>query len=339
MRLKTFTAPSMSEAMRLVRDQLGPDAIIVSSQPADKGQGVRVTAAIEQAPEPAAAPVSATVAYDPVERITETLANHGAPGVIADRLLAVVAKALSRTTDPAIAMGAALDSVFSFAPLGTPEAARRGGRPIMLVGPPAVGKTVTVAKLAARAVIARKPVMLVTMDTRRAGAVDQLAAFARVLKVDLVEAANPTELKIHLQRAGDQAVIVDSPGVNPFDAAELAEVAAAAEAVHAEPVLLMPAGLDVADSGEIAEAFAGIGAGRMIATRVDLARRLGGLLRAAQAGRLAFAEVSVTPQIADGLTPLNPVALARLLLPWAARAETDRATRSSRSSSKQAAAS
>ena len=337
MRLKTFTAPSMTEAMRLVRDQLGPDAIIVSSQPADKGKGVRVTAAIEQAPEPVAAAMAAAP-VDPVERMTATLANHGIPGAIAERLLAVVAKALSRTTDPAIAMGAALDSAFTFAPLGTPEAARRGGRPVMLVGPPAVGKTVTVAKLAARAVIARKPVMLVTMDTRRAGAVDQLAAFARVLKVDLGEAADPEALKHFLRSAGDQTVVIDSPGVNPFDAAEMAEIAAAAEAVHAEPVLLMPAGLDVAESAEIGEAFAGIGAGRMIATRVDLARRLGGLLSAAQAGRLAFAEVSVTPQIADGLTPLNPVALARLLLPWAAKAESDRAARS-RSSSKQAAAS
>lgn len=337
MRLKTFTAPSMPEAMRLVRDQLGPDAIIVSSQPADKGKGVIVTAAIEQAPEPVVAPPP--VAADPIERITETLATHGAPGPIAERLLAVVAKALSRTSDPAIAMGAALDSVFGFAPLGTPEPARRGGRPLMLVGPPAVGKTVTVAKLAARAVMARKPVMLVTMDTRRAGAVDQLAAFARVLKVDLGEAADAEGLKHFLRSAGDQAVIIDTPGVNPFNAAEMAEIAAAADAVHAEPVLLMPAGLDVADSAEIAEAFAGIGAGRMVATRVDLARRLGGLLSAAQAGRLAFAEVSVTPQIADGLTPLNPVALARLLLPWAAKAEADRSPSSSRSSSKQAAAS
>jgi flagellar biosynthesis protein FlhF len=337
MRLKTFTAPSMPEAMRLVRDQLGPDAIIVSSQPADKGKGVIVTAAIEQAPEPAVAAPHVTV--DPVERMTETLANHGAPGPIADRLLAVVAKALSRTSDPAIALGAALDSVFGFAPLGTPEPTRRGGRPLMLVGPPAVGKTVTVAKLAARAVMARKPVMLVTMDTRRAGAVDQLAAFARVLKVDLGEAADAEGLRHFLRSAGDQAVIIDTPGANPFNAAEMAEIAAAAESVHAEPVLLMPAGLDVADSAEIAEAFAAIGAGRMIATRVDLARRLGGLLSAAQAGRLAFAEVSVTPQIADGLTPLNPVALARLLLPWAAKAETDRTSRSSRTSSKQAAAS
>lgn len=318
MRLKTFTAPTMREAMELVRQALGPDAIIVSSQQEGKSKGVRVTAAIEQAPEPV--PAASEAAPDLIERMTETLAGHGAPGPIAERLLAGAAKATARTDDPLLALGAALDTVFAFAPLGVPEAARRGGRPILLVGPPAVGKTVTVAKLAARAVLARRPVMLVTMDTMRAGAVDQLAAFARVLKVDLAEAADATALKQKLRDAGDRAVLIDSAGVNPFNEAEMAGLRETAEAVHAEPVVLTAAGQDVAESAETAEAFAAIGAGRMIATRVDLARRLGGLLSAAQAGRLAFAEVSVTPQIAEGLTPISPISLARLLLPWAARA-------------------
>jgi flagellar biosynthesis protein FlhF len=184
--------------------------------------------------------------------------------------------------------------------------------------------------------MARKPVMLVTMDSQRAGAVEQLAAFARVLKVDLVQAADADELGQAVRGAGDCAVLIDSAGVNPFDGAQTAALAAAAEAVHAEPVLLMPAGGDVAESAEIAEAFSAIGAGRLIATRVDLARRLGGLLSAAQAGRLAFAEASVTPQIAEGLSPINPIALARLLLPWAVRGMSDL---SLRSSTKQAAAS
>jgi flagellar biosynthesis protein FlhF len=179
-------------------------------------------------------------------------------------------------------------------------------------------------------VIARKAVMLVTMDAQRAGAVDQLAAFARVLKVELAQAADEKELARVVREAGDHAVLIDSAGINPFDGAETAALAAAAEAVHAEPVLLMAAGGDVAESAEIAEAFAAIGAGRMIATRVDLARRLGGLLSAAQAGRLAFAEVSVTPRIAEGLTPINPIALARLLLPWAARGQSDLSLRTPR---------
>lgn len=335
MRLKTFTAASMPEAMRLVRDALGPDAIIVSSQPGDKGKGVRVTAAIEQPADPAPQSRPAPGA-DTVDRLTESLMRHGVPGHVAERLLSGAAKAQVRTTDPIVSLAAALDTVFAFAPMALPEAARRGGRPIMLVGPPAIGKTVTVAKLAARAVLARKPLLLVTMDTRRAGAVDQLAAFARVLKLDLAEAADAGALAHVVQEAGDRAVLIDSPGVNPFDAAETGLLATAAEAVHAEPVLLVPAGGDPNESAEIAEAFSAIGAGRMIATRVDLARRLGGLLAAAEAGRLAFAEVSVTPQIAEGLSPMNPIALARLLLPWAARGQSDLSLRTSR---KQAAAS
>ena len=47
MRLKSFTADSLPAAMRLVRDMLGPDAVILSTQPADSGRGVRVTAALE----------------------------------------------------------------------------------------------------------------------------------------------------------------------------------------------------------------------------------------------------------------------------------------------------
>ena len=47
MRLKTFTAPSMAEAMNLVKTHLGADAIIVSTQKGDGGLGVRITAAIE----------------------------------------------------------------------------------------------------------------------------------------------------------------------------------------------------------------------------------------------------------------------------------------------------
>ncbi len=322
MRLKTFTAPSMREAMALVRDALGPDAIIVSSHPGDKGKGVRVTAAVEQAAEPAPAPAAAAPdAGDTLDRLAESLTRHGTPAALAERLMAGATKAQARTADPIISLAASLDTAFAFAPLGTPAPSRRGGRPLMLVGPPGVGKTVTVAKLAARAVMARQSVVLVTSDTQRAGAVDQLAAFARVLNAELVQVANPAGLAKAVADAGERAVVIDSAGVNPFDPAEIAELAALAAAVHAEPVLLVAAGGDAAESAEIAEAFAAIGVGRMVATRVDLARRLGGILASATAGKLAFAEASVTPHIAEGLSPFNPVSLARLLLPWAAQAE------------------
>lgn len=323
MRLKTFTAPSMREAMALVREALGPDAIIVSSQPGDKGKGVRVTAAAEQPLEALPAPLKAGPPDDTLDRLSESLTRHGIPAALAERLMAGATKAQARTADPVISLAAALDTVFAFAPLGAPQPARRGGRPLMLVGPPGVGKTVTVAKLAARAVMARQPVVLVTTDTQRAGAVDQLAAFARVLKTDLVQVQDRAQLVRAVAEAGERAVLIDSAGVNPFAAGEVAALAALAGAVHAEPVLLVAAGGDPAESAEIAEAFQPTGVGRMIATRVDLARRLGGVVAAAATGKLAFAEASVTPHIAEGLSPFNPVSLARLLLPWAVQVETN----------------
>ena len=57
MRLKTFNARTMSEAMKMVRDHLGEDAIIVSTQKGEGGKGVRLTAALDGAdPEFDAAP-------------------------------------------------------------------------------------------------------------------------------------------------------------------------------------------------------------------------------------------------------------------------------------------
>ena len=48
MRLKTFSAPSMTEALKIVKEHFGEEAIIVSSKKADNGSGVCVTAAIDK---------------------------------------------------------------------------------------------------------------------------------------------------------------------------------------------------------------------------------------------------------------------------------------------------
>ena len=63
----------------------------------------------------------------------------------------------------------------------------------------------------------------------------------------------------------------------------------------------------------MARAFAEIGATRLLVTRLDTARRLGGMLAAASAANLRLCDVGIGPHLADGLSPLNPLALARLL--------------------------
>jgi flagellar biosynthesis protein FlhF len=87
-----------------------------------------------------------------------------------------------------------------------------------------------------------------------------------------------------------------------------------ADAVSAEPVLVAPAGGDAAESADLAAAFAAIGVRRLIVTRTDTVRRLGGILASVETARLALSDAGVSPQIADGLVSLNAHRLAGLLL-------------------------
>lgn len=70
-------------------------------------------------------------------------------------------------------------------------------------------------------------------------------------------------------------------------------------------------GRDLEDQAVI---FKALGARRIVATRLDVARRLGGLIRAARTAGLALAQGSASPYIAETMEPLNPFALARRLL-------------------------
>jgi len=309
-RLKSYSANSMGQAMELVRKELGDDAIIVSSLKEPKGGQVRVTAAIDDPEDdkPFAAAADGGDGGHDLGSIILALNNHGAPAVIMDRLSDAAWG--GNTCDPVMDLAASLDAVYAFAPLHQ----ERELQPIMLVGPPGSGKTVMAAKLAARLVMRGQATRLVSADATRAGAVGQLDAFAQTLELKLhVAEDTPALAAIVAGRRTGEAVVIDTAGVNPYDAAAMEEIAETAVAVGAEPVLVFAAGADTLEATDIAYAFAGIGVSRLIATKLDAAYRLGGILAAALPP-LRLSEVSLKPQIADGLSALTPVSLARLLL-------------------------
>lgn len=313
MRLKTYTAPTIAEAMDMIRRELGEDAIIVSTQKGAAGSGCRVTAALEA---PVDEPMFDEVGdelrepADVADTIRQALTYHGTPMPLAERL--VRASLALDATDPVMACAGALDATFRFAPL--PGQSPR--RPIMLVGPPGAGKTVTVAKLAARAALARRGIEVLTTDTRRAGGVEQLAAFTRILQVELKTAGTPAELAAAVgASAADRTLFIDTAGTNPFSDTEIDFLDELVRASGALPVLVMAAGGDALEAADIADSFAAVGAERLLVTRLDMARRLGSILSAADAARLPFCDVSITPHIADGLSAINPVSLARLIMP------------------------
>ena len=296
MRLKVYRAPRMADAMARVRAELGPDALILASR--QVGNGVEVTAALEPEddwPPPLLAPPLAP-ACDPPLRAA--LNFHGVPTALH--------AALGRGD-----LAGALGAVFAFAPL--PLAA--SDPPLLLTGPPGAGKTLTIAKLTARLVMAGITPLVVTADGRRAGATEQLVAFTRVLKVDLVVADHPVTLGRALaRRPPGTPVLIDAPGLDPFDPSQAEELRILSAVAGATTVLVLQAGLDPAEAADLARAHAELGATLMVATKLDLARRLGSVLSAASAGGLALTEAGVGPGVADGLLCFTQAELAARLL-------------------------
>lgn len=286
MKLRVFTGRSSSAALAEVRAALGEDAVVLATRRVPGG--VEVTAALEAA-EPLLIPPEPLPATPRPE-----LARHNIPAAVAALL-------------PPGPLESALAQGLRFVPL--PE-----GRPLLLVGPPGAGKTLTAAKLAARAVMAGAAPLVVTTDGARAGAVEQLAAFTRILRLTLAVAAQPEALgKALAGRAHGQSAILDGFGCDPFNTEHAARLLRLIRAADAAPVLVLPAGLDAEESGEIARAFHALGARHLVATRLDAARRLGGVLAAAAAG-LAISEGGVSPNVSEGLVPLDAAALAARLL-------------------------
>lgn len=343
MRLKIFTAATLSQAMTRVRREMGEDAIIVSTQV--DARGARVTAAMEEpdlspdilaeaaerdnedlrrahnarqseAPSQTESPYrqsSATASIE--EEIGQALNFHGVPRPLAHRLIR--AAAMANATGALTALAGALDQTFGFNPL-SPQIAVR---PLMLVGPCGAGKTLTVAKLATRARRAGRTATVITTDTRRAGGVEQLEAFTRILGIELIAAASPVELATALRRCNDAAadgpVLIDTAGANPFIGGDINRLGELAEVAAAEAILVLPAGGDAMEMMDSAAAFASLRLRRLLATRLDAVRRLGGLLAAAESGRMSFSDGGISHHAADSLVPLSPVALSRAILPHA----------------------
>lgn len=176
--------------------------------------------------------------------------------------------------------------------------------PLVFVGTPGAGKTLTCVKLATRHVMAGREPLVVTTDAERAGAVEQLAAFARVLGIVFAVATTRRALEKALSRAAPgQAVLVDTAGCNPFDPASVRGLLGLIEGIG-QAVLVQPAGLCPEEAREEARAFQAMGVRHLLPTRLDVARRITGTLAAARVG-LALTEGSSGPDPAAGLAPIT----------------------------------
>jgi flagellar biosynthesis protein FlhF len=312
MRVKPFTAETAAAAMASVRAELGDEAIIISvSDDKDNGSAtVLVATDLSEFTTDTEAEIEELEdlgSLDPDETTRQALTYHGVP----PRLAAKLAKAAGAAdaANPTLALAAAFDTVFEFSLL--PK-----NRPLMFVGPPGGGKTITVAKLCTEARMDGRNFQVATTDRQRAGGVEQLSAFTRILEVPLTALNSANALSEFISnQAISQPIYIDTQGVNPYTGEDMDALYKLVKAGRAEPVLVLPAGYDPMEAAEMARPFTDIGVKRMIVTRLDVARRAGGIVAAAYGAGMAFAEVSISPNVAERLSAINPVSLARIIMP------------------------
>ncbi|MFP6737629.1 MAG: flagellar biosynthesis protein FlhF [Planctomycetota bacterium] len=164
-----------------------------------------------------------------------------------------------------------------------PMVSSDGPRILFLIGPTGVGKTTTIAKLASRAKInQRRKVGLITLDTYRIGAVDQLTQYADIFKVPVHVIQSPEELSKEVEKCaqeGDELIFVDSAGRSPQDELKMSELKKFINALpQAEVHLVLSTTTHPKTLSSIAERFTPMGFDRVILTKLDESVALGPLV-------------------------------------------------------------
>ncbi len=155
---------------------------------------------------------------------------------------------------------------------------KEGPKLIVLVGPTGVGKTTTIAKLAAMYTLKKKSkVALVTTDGFRAGAVEQLKTYAKVLRLPLEVVATRNELETALCKHADKdLILIDTTGKSPSEQEKLDELKSLLEGLDTECHLCVSAMTRDSELENILDQFvSALPVHRLLFTKLDESRQLG----------------------------------------------------------------
>ncbi len=155
-------------------------------------------------------------------------------------------------------------------------------RTIALVGPTGVGKTTAIAKIAARALLeTRFKIGLITVDTYRVGATDQLARYGKIMGVPVHIARDKGALAVAVERTRDaDLVLIDTAGRSDMESIS-AQMDLVKTAPNVQLHLVLSAAAGAREMGAVALRYKGFGAERLIFTKLDEADGPAGAISAA----------------------------------------------------------
>jgi len=242
------------------------------------------------------------------------------PEVLTRRLVRHVAETLEpdQFDHPESIRQALCGAVEQCIPVAPPIQAIAGTRRVVaLVGPTGVGKTTTVAKLAANFKLAHGArVGLVTVDTYRIAAVEQLKTYAEIIDLPLAVVNDPVEMPRALDEMGAvDLVFIDTAGRSPRDEVKIRELAefllqARPDEVH----LVLSAVAGQRSLRAAVERFAMVQVDRLILTKLDEADSLGGVLAVLGLSNRPVSYLTTGQAVPDDIEPADPKRLARLIL-------------------------
>lgn len=320
MKMKMFVARTEEEALAMIKAEMGPDAVILSTREREEDGYFEVRAAIERSFGQKATPKFAEIrpVYDETRsQLSSALRWHGVP----DGFVHMVSEASARLgagMEPHAALAAGLDGALTFNPLNP-----RLEKSLLLVGPHGSGKTTAAAKIARFLSDKKHPIEPVAADFDSSGQVARLAAL--MLKPTVTFTLSPDHLMKLVRDADDrgQRLVIDCPSFNPLEEADMKRCSDLISYMNVEPVLVLAADGHPMELEDNARAFAQMGCRRVILTRIDAVRRRGGAIAAISSARLSIASLGLTSNARCGLTPASSERIARLFMAGADVVEAD----------------
>lgn len=192
-----------------------------------------------------------------------------------------------------------------------------GSRIVAVIGPTGVGKTTTLAKIAARFVLEQGvSVALITADTYRISAVEQLKTYSDIIGLPLEIVYSPEELRMAIRKYSDKKLIlIDTAGRsqhNDYQMKELRELLKANSRI--EKHLVISATTKNKDAADILEKFSGCKPDRVIFTKVDETSSVGLVLNLLYEKNIALSYLAYGQSVPDDIAPASVEKLVELLL-------------------------